>query len=323
MITTLLYRDTKFSALNPAPESLAAVKTELGAMLWVDLSEPTEDEIKLILEIVFQFHPLAIEDCVADTPFPKLEDYEDYLYMVLHAVDYTKTEHFSTTELDLFLGKNFLVTFHRKPLKPVQAALERYQRPQGNAVRGPDRFAYHLLDLMVEAYKPALVELQNELDELEADALRDIPRQQLFPRILAMRKEFSTLRQIARPQREIAAELASGKTKLIRPLIIPYIRDFAEDLQRIEVQAESWTEELMLAFRVYLNKSTHDANSGIKVLTGITALTIPVLAMGAWYGMNYKHMPELSRTWTYPLATLLMFGGTFLMLWVMRKKKWL
>jgi magnesium transporter len=292
-------------------------------MLWVDLSEPTEDEIKLILEIVFQFHPLAIEDCVADTPFPKLEDYEDYLYMVLHAVDYTKTEHFSTTELDLFLGKNFLVTFHRKPLKPVQAALERYQRPQGNAVRGPDRFAYHLLDLMVEAYKPALVELQNELDELEADALRDIPRQQLFPRILAMRKEFSTLRQIARPQREIAAELASGKTKLIRPLIIPYIRDFAEDLQRIEVQAESWTEELMLAFRVYLNKSTHDANSGIKVLTGITALTIPVLAMGAWYGMNYKHMPELSRTWTYPLATLLMFGGTFLMLWVMRKKKWL
>lgn len=323
MISTLLYRDSKYAAHNPPTETLAALRVEPGVMLWVDLSEPTEEEIKLVLEQVFQFHPLAIEDCVADSPFPKLEDYGDYLYIVMHAVDYTKTEHFTTTEIDLFLGKNFLVSFHRKPLKPVQTTFDRYLRSGSTHVRGPDRFAHQLLDQMVEAYKPALSALQEELDQLEADALRNLPPRELFPHILAMRKQFSALRQIVRPQREIAAELAQGKNKFIRALLIPYLRDLSEELARIEEQANSWSEQLILSFRVYLNKSGHEANEGIKVLTGITALTIPVLAIGAWYGMNYKNFPELETWWGYPLATVCMFGGTFGMLWVMRKKKWL
>jgi magnesium transporter len=323
MITTLLYRDAKYVAENPSVESLAELRLAPDIMLWVDLAAPTDEEIKLVLETVFQFHPLAIEDCVNDTPFPKLEDYDDYLYLVMHAVDYTKTEHFTTTELDLFLGKNFLVTFHRKPLKPVNIAMERYLRSPGTVVRGPDRFAHQLLDLMVEAYKPALAELQTELDSLEADALKNLAPNELFPRIVAMRKELSTLRRIVKPQREIAHELSEGKRKQIRPIIVPYLRDLTEELARIETQADTWADQLMLSFRVYLNKSGHEANEGIKVLTGITALTIPVLLIGAWYGMNYKYMPELELTWTYPLVALIMFSGTFAILWVMRKKHWL
>jgi len=323
MITTLLYRDARYVGLNPPPADLAALRNEPGVMLWVDLSEPSDEEIRLVLETVFQFHPLAIEDCVIDSPIPKLEDYDDYLYLVMHAVDYTKTEHFTTIELDIFLGKNFLVTFHRKPLRPVQAAMERYQRASGTTVRGPDRFAHHLLDLMVEAYKPALAEIQAELDELEADALKDLQPDEIFPRIVELRKEFSMLRQIVKPQRQIANELAEGKRRLIRPIIVPYLRDLAEDLARIESQAESWAEQLILSFRVYLNKSGHEANAGIKVLTGLTALTIPVLALGAWYGMNYRVMPELANPWSYPVITLLMFGSTFAMLWFLKKKKWL
>lgn len=323
MITTLLFKDSKYLALNPPPESLAMLRAEAGAMLWVDLSEPTPEEIKLVLDDIFQFHPLAIEDCVADTPLPKLEDYDDYLYFVMHAVDYTKTEHFTTTELDIFLGKNYLVTFHRKPLKPVQHTIEKYMRSPNLQVRGPDRFAHQLLDYMVEAYKPALLELQSELDQLEADALKAIPPQELFPRIVALRKEFSTLRQIVRPQHVVASELSQGKKKLIRPLIVPYLRDLVEELSRIEAQSEAWSEQLMLTFRVYLNKSAHDANEGIKVLTGITALTIPVLSVGAWYGMNHKEFPELDTWWGYPAAFVITFGGTLLMLRVMLKRKWI
>ncbi|MBI5381971.1 MAG: magnesium transporter CorA family protein [Opitutae bacterium] len=322
-ITTLVYRESRFVAHNPPPESLATLRTEPGVMLWVDLSAPTEEEIKLVLETTFQFHPLAIEDCVADSPFPKLEDFDTYLYLVMHAVDYTKTAHFTTTELDLFLGKTFIVTFHRQPLKPVQAALERYLKSPGTPVRGPDRFAHGILDLMVEAYKPALDELQHELDALEADLLRTLPADQLFPRILALRKELSSLRQIVRPQREIVAELAQGKTKLIRSLMVPYLRDLVDDLLRIETQAGAWADQVILSFRVYLNKTSHEANEGIRLLTAITALTIPVLLVGAWYGMNYEHMPELPSVFGYPLAAFLTLGGTIAMLWVMKKKKWL
>lgn len=323
MITTLLYRDHKLHGQNPPVESLAALRAEPNVMLWVDLSAPTPAEIKAILEELFAFHPLVIEDCVADSPLPKLETYDDYLYFVMHAVDYSKTDKFTTTELDLILGKNFLVTFHLQPLKPVQAAIERCLRTPTTPVRGPDRFAHTLLDLMVDAYKPALEELRREIEWVESAVLANANARELFPRVVALRKELAQLRQIVRPQREVAAELAQGKTRLIRSTILPYLRDLSEDLAHIENQAVSWADQLILSFRVYLNKSSHEANQGIRVLTALTALTIPPLLIGGWFGMNFDHMTELDARYSYPLAaafTLVSIGG---MAVFMRKKRWL
>jgi magnesium transporter len=323
MITTLVYRDSRFAAHNPPADTLATLRAEPNVMLWVDLAAPTEAEIKLVLEIVFAFHPLAIEDCVADSPLPKLEEYDDYLYLVMHAVDYSRADKFTTTELDLFLGKDFLVTFHRQPLKPVQTAFDRYLKTPGTAVRGPDRFAHVILDLMVEAYKPALDELRTELEQIEGGVLHQIEARDLFPRVAALRKELSALRQIVRPQREIATVLTQGKSRFIRPLIVPYLRDLSEDLNRIESQAGAWAEQLILTFRVYLNKSGHEASLGIRFLTGITALTLPVIMVGGWFGMNYRYMHELSWVHGYGIASALTVAGTVGMFIFMRKKKWL
>lgn len=322
MLTTLVYRDNKFAAHNPPAESLAALRTEPGVMLWVDLSAPTDEEIKLVLEQLFAVHPLVIEDCVSDSPLPKLEDYDDYLYFVMHAVDYSKTDKFSTTELDLILGKSFLVTFHRLPLKPVQAALERSLKNPTAPVRGPDRFAHTILDYMVDAYQPALEELRHELEEIEGAVLHNTPADELFPRVVGLRKELAQLRQIVRPQREVASALATGKTRFIRAVVVPYLRDLSEDLSRIENQATAWAEQLILSFRVYLNKSSHEANEGIRVLTALTALTIPPLAIGGWFGMNFDNMHELEPRYAYPLAFGLTVAATAGMLLVMRKKRW-
>ncbi len=323
MITTLVYRDARFVAHNPPADTLAALRAEPGSMLWVDLASPTADETKLVLESVFAFHPLAIEDCVIDSPFPKLEEYDDYLYLVMHAVDYSQADKFTTTELDLFLGKNFIVTYHGQPLKPVQAALDRYLKAPGTLVRGADRFAHGILDLMVEAYKPALDELRRELEEIESGVLQEMGPDELFPRVAGLRKELSALRQIVRPQREIAAVLTQGKSRFIRPLIVPYLRDLTEELSRIESQAGAWAEQLILTFRVYLNKSGHEANLGIRVLTGITALTLPVIIIGGWYGMNFERMHETEAGYSYYIALALMFAGTAGMLLFLRRKKWL
>ncbi|MDF3058004.1 MAG: magnesium transporter [Rariglobus sp.] len=323
MITTLLYRDHKFQGQNPPLESLAALRIEPNVMLWVDLSDPTPAEIKAIFEELFAFHPLVIEDCVGDSPLPKLESYDDYLYFVMHAVDYSKTDKFTTTELDLILGKNFLVTFHRQPLKPVQAALDRCLRMPGVPVRGPDRFAHTLLDLMVDAYKPALEELRGEIEWIESAVLANVHSRELFPRVVALRKELAQLRQIVRPQREVASELAQGKARLIRATILPYLRDLAEDLAHIENQAVSWADQLILSFRVYLNKSSHEANQGIRVLTALTALTIPPLLIGGWFGMNFAHMTELDNRYSYPLAAILTLASIGAMAFFMRKRRWL
>ncbi|HEX2852105.1 MAG TPA: magnesium transporter CorA family protein [Opitutaceae bacterium] len=320
MITTLVYRDTRLAATDPAVETLAALRTEPGVMIWVDLATPTEDEIKQVLQDLFAFHPLAIEDCVADTPLPKLEDYDDHLYLVMHAVDYSQTAHFTTTELDIFLGKTFLVTFHRQPLKSVEAALDRFRRAPSTLVRGPDRFLQVILDLMVEAYQPALAQLRKNLERMEEGALRDVAAAELFPQVIALRKDLSNLRKIVRPQREIAAELAQSKGRFIRAHIAPYLRDLTGELVRIETQATAWAEQVVLSFRIYLNKSGYQANQGIRVLTALTAITLPAVLVGGWYGMNFEAMPELTHGYAWAIGAT--FGTTLLMVLFLKKKKW-
>lgn len=323
MLTILVYRDNRFFAVNPPAGSLPSLRNEPGVMLWVDLSEPTETEIKQVMEEGFALHPLVIEDCVGDSPLPKLEDYDDYLHFVMHAVDYSKTDKFSTTELDFVLGKNFLITFHRQPLRPVQTIIERAQRTTHVAIRGPDRFAHTLLDVMVEAYQPALRELREELESIEGAVLHHESAGTLFPKVVGLRKEIVQLRQIVRPQREVATALASGKNRFIRPLIVPYLRDLSEDLSRIEQQAGSWADQLILSFRVYLNKSSYEASEGIRVITALTALTIPPFVIGGWFGMNFTRMYELQPVVAYPLVLALTAACTSVMFIFMRKRRWL
>src|SRR5437899_10648896 len=135
--------------------------------LWVDLEKPTPEETRFVLEDVFHFHPLSIEDCVTISPSPKVEEYtpkeEDkfatYLFMVIHAVDYSRKDGvFATSELNFFLGKNFLVTYHDVPLRSIQSAEERCMRGTMQLARAPDRVAHTLLDGSVEDYKPAMDE---------------------------------------------------------------------------------------------------------------------------------------------------------------------
>ena len=325
MLTTLVYRDHRFSALNPPPENLAALRAEPGVMLWIDLSAPTPEETSAVLEKLFAVHPVVVEDCTTDSPFPKIDAFDDYLHLVMHAVDYSKTDKFTTTDLDLILGKGFLVTFHRQPLRLVQQVLERYARggPGAVPVRGPDRFAHTLLDQLVEAYKPALEELRLDLEKIEEDVLGQAAPNELFPKVVALRKDLATLRQIVRPQRAVAAELAGGKPGFIRPSIVPYLRDLAEDFARIETQAAVWGDQLILGFRLYLKRATNQTNEGIKILTGLTAITTPSLLIGGWYGMNFAHMPELAPVWAYPaILAFTLLSTAVLVLWL-RKRRWM
>jgi magnesium transporter len=325
MITTLVFREGRHHLHNPPVDTLAALRAEPGVMLWVDLSEPTSEETAAVLERTFALHPVVIEDCTTDSPLPKIDAFDDYLHIVVHAVDYSKTDKFTTTDLDLILGKNFLVTFHRQPLRLVQQVLERHGRSGSGAqvVRGPDRFAHTLLDQLVEAYKPALEELRADLEAIEEAVLGEAEPHELFPQVTALRKDLATLRQIVRPQRAVAVELAQGKPGFIRPVILPYLRDLAEDFARIEGQASGWGDQLILSFRLYLKRSTHQTNEGIKMLTGLTALTTPLILLAGWFGMNFHAMPELAPVWAYPVAALATFAFTTALYFYLRRRRWL
>jgi len=303
---------------------------DTNLFLWVDLEKPTLEETKRVLEDIFHFHPLSIEDCVAVSPSPKVEEYapkdEDkfaqYLFMVIHAVDYSRKDGvFATSELNFFLGKNFLVTFHEMPLKSVQATEERCLKGTGHVARAPDRVAHTLLDGIVENYKPALEELAAEISELEQQVVEH-PSPRLLNKIIQIKKEVHHLRQIMGPQREVLARFARGEFKLIRPHLVPYYRDVYDGLFHISELAQSYADSLTGLLHVYLSMSSNQTGEVVKLLTLITIITTPLLIVGTWYGMNFDVMPELHWKYGYELAMVLTVVATGITYWWFKKKKW-
>jgi magnesium transporter len=309
---------------------MPTVLSDTNLFLWVDLENPTSEETKFVLEDVFHFHPLSIEDCVMVSPSPKVEEYhpkeEDkfthYLFMVIHAVDYSRKDGvFATSELNFFLGKNFLVTYHQGALRSISQTEERAVKTTMHIARAPDRVAHTLLDSIVENYKPALEELSLEIAELEQQALQN-PTKGTLNKILQVKKEVLHLRQIIGPQREVLARFAQGEFKLIRAHLVPYYRDVYDALFHISELAQGYTDSLTGILQVYLNMSSNQTGEVVKLLTLITVITTPLMMIGTWYGMNFSNMPELHWAhgyWVFLAVMVLSTGGTY---WYFKKRKW-
>jgi magnesium transporter len=303
---------------------------DTNLFLWVDLEKPTAEETKEVLAQIFHFHPLSIEDCVKASPSPKVEEYSPkegdmftpYLFMVIHAVDYSRKDgRFATSELNFFLGKNFLVTFHEEPLRSVTIVEERACNGTVNIARAPDRVAHSLLDNLVDNYKPALDELSMEIAELEQLALQK-PNKDTLNKILQIKKEVLHLRQIIGPQREVLGRFAQGEFKLVRPHLVPYFRDVYDSLYHIGEIAQGYTDSLMGILQVYLNMSSNQTGEVVKLLTIITVITTPLMMIGTWYGMNFKDMPELDARHAYPIAAGIMVLFTVATYLYFKKKNW-
>ena len=322
MLHSFVFSEGKLVGSDLETDALRLVRADKGLSLWIDLSDPTPDEIKNILEGVFAFHPLAIEDCVTPSDLPKAEDYEDYLFLVMHAVDFTRTEKFNTTELDLFLGRNFIVTYRRAELKAVDTVIERCRKSSGVFAKGPDRIAHHVLDAIIDLYQPVTDEFREELEEIEEQLLS--PEQEdLTPLLLETRGELAHLRRIIAPQRDVINRLALGESDLIRPVMLPYFRDLRDNLVRINERAITFSDQLLIAFDLFLSKSGFQANEGIKVLTALTAITLPAMVIGTWFGMNFKHMPELRQSISYPTVLVITAAFSAIMFWWCKKRRWI
>jgi magnesium transporter len=310
---------------------MPSLLSDTNLFLWVDLEHPTPEETKYVLEEVFHFHPLSIEDCVNVSPSPKVDEYEPrdgdkftpYLFMVIHAVDFQRKECvFATRELDFFLGKNFLVTYHEVPLESIVTTEEQAMRGTMHIARAPDRVAYNLLDLIVDHYKPALDDLALQISELEQQAFQQ-PSKETLNKILQVKKEVLHLRQIIGPQREVLARFARGEFKLIRPHIVPYYRDVYDALFHISELAQTYTDSLTGILQIYLNMSSNQTGEVVKLLTLITLITTPMTLVGTWYGMNFADsMPEYKWKHGYAWAIALTIVSTVATYLWFRKKKW-
>ena len=196
-----------------SPGEFATALQDAGGLLWVNLAGEPPEVCEPILRETFGFHPLAVSDALEESHVPKVDDWGQYLYLVLHAVVLNAGD-VDTVELDLFLGKNYVVTHQTQPLAAVDRVWAAYQRDERQLARGAGRLLYSLADELVTDYMPVVEGIDEVIDQIE-DQIFDNPRPQMLEQIFTLKRVLLRLRRIITPQREVLNKLARGDYGLI------------------------------------------------------------------------------------------------------------
>jgi len=323
MIRSFVFSQGKLISQDVELDRLRQFLRDGSVHLWVDVEDPSDEEKKQILEDLFEFHPLAIEDCLAVSERPKVDDYENYIFLIMHAVDYLHSAHeFQTTELNMFIGGNFLVTVHDDPLRSISTMMDRVGRNAPLIARAPDRLTYNILDTMLENYTPALEELSSEIAALEDKVLTD-PSTDILEDVIQLKTEVQRLRQIVSPQREVIGRIARGEFDIVEQDLLPYFHDSLDHLARINDLSDSYRDTLTNVLQVHLNLQQMQVNRVTKVLTVLATLSLPLVVVTSFYGMNF-HPPEFEMIWWR--AYLWVFGVSAVLIgilyWFLRRMGW-
>ncbi|MFQ5885185.1 MAG: magnesium/cobalt transporter CorA [Thermoplasmata archaeon] len=322
MQRTYLYQEGKGVTQDHSLEKLAEYVGREGATFWIDL-EAESDEAIAKLGKLFDFHPLTIEDCIHLNQRPKVDFFDRYLFMVIHgsAVDFIRGE-MHTRELDLFIGENYVVTFHVEEMRSTEHIGEQIEKETPLLQRGADFLAYALLDKLVDNYNDSIDALDEEIDKIEERVLKR-PDQELLNRITDLRRDLIYLQRIIRPQRETINLLAREESDFIKSQTRPYFRDIQDQLAWFnDILANHW--EIITGSRdMYLSVLSNRMNEIMKTLTIIATIMLPLSLIAGIYGMNFKFMPELGWHFGYfgalsVMATVMV--GLLVFFW---KKGWL
>jgi magnesium transporter len=294
-----------------------------GVWVWVDLSQPTPEESRILSDL-FHFHQLAVEDALSELHHPKIESYGDYLYLILHGIDFSASEHcFKTQDIDFFLGAQYLVTVHpgvSRSIGKVGGACSRDSRVLGE---GPGMLLYRIVDTMVDNYRPEVDELSERLDTLE-DEVFERPNPELARRILNFKKDISSLRQVVMPQRDAVGRLARREFPLISEQLAYGFRDVHDHLVRLSDEAMFFQDRITSILDAHLSAVSNQLNQVMKVLTIIATLFMPLTVFTGMYGMNVTlpHLPggpDVQFWWILAIMVT-MSGG---MLLYFRRKRWI
>jgi len=305
-------------------DSLRTALTDPDGLLWISLEQPSADEIKTILADMFHFHPLAIEDTQSQGyQTPKVDDYGEYLFMVILALmDNADHTELVTEECDIFLGPNYVVsTYHAQQMPAVERLRQRLQREQRLLVNGSDFLCHALIDIIVDGLTPPLESLEGQLEEVEERVLNH-PQAEVLEQIFRLKHTIMSVRRIVAPQREVINRLAREEFTMIDRQSQLYFRDIYDHLVRVYDWVDILRDMATNSLEVYLNANSLRLNEVMKALTIVSTIFLPLAFVAGVYGMNFHFMPELTWKFGYPLIWiifLLIAGG---MLYFFRRRKW-
>ncbi len=304
------------------------------AVFWLDMSKPTDEELYLLDE-VFGFHPLAIEDSIQYSQRPKVEAYrhtgevcnEAYFYMVIHGPDLeTFRENLRTKELDMFISARYLVTIHEEEHRSIREIRGRADADPSLVLDGGiDMLLHGILDLLVDNYTPILDWLQEEIDILEEQAVHD-PKPDVLPRIAQKKKDLLNFRRVIGPQREVIAQLTRGEVPFIRESTRVYLRDVLDHLVRAVEMIELYRDLVVGARDIYMSSVSNNLNKVMKALTIITVTALPATVITSFYGQNFDtpwFQSLLKSNTAFWVSTGTIVGIILGLLYMFRRLRWL
>ncbi len=328
MIRTLYRTEDGHVRIDLRPEGLGAALQDTEGLLWVDFAGEPPDVCEPILRETFGFHPLAIEDALEEAHVPKVDDWGQYIYLVLHAVvlDTQDDGQVSTLELDVFLGKNYLVTHQTRPIAAIDRTWTACQRDERHLQKGVGHLLYKLADELVADYMPVVEGVDEAIDQIE-DQVFDNPTPTILEQIFTLKRGLLRLRRIIAPQREVLNKLARGDYAVIDAEERVFFRDVYDHLVRLYDITESLRDLVGGALDTYLSVVSNRMNEVMKTLTVITTLFMPLSFVVGFFGMNFFQPVAPMDVWTDRLAFILTVVGMVLTpaamyLW-MRRRAWM
>lgn len=296
-----------------------------GKVTWTNIEGPTHEDIEH-LRRNFSFHPLDLEDCLSKIERPKIDEYDDYLFIVMHFPIYDSVREVSEpSEIDFFIGVNYLITVHDGRLKPVVQLFEDCRAYEQTRKRhmsaGASRLLYGVIDTLVDYCFPILAKVDHNIHTIEEEIFTENMRQ-IVQKISVVRRDIIALRRIIKPQLAIVANLEHVDRPFIHEDLDVYFGDIHDHLQKAWEILEDHREVLEGLSETSDSVISYRINDVMKLLTIISVMLLPLSLISGIYGMNVL-LPGQDHPWAFPTVIAVMALIVAAMLAFFKKKNWL
>jgi len=321
LVNCVVYQDGKKLA-DIGIEQISDYVSHPDCFVWVALHNATPEEMQT-MQVEFGLHDLAVEDALHGNQRPKVEEYGDMVFTVMHTVEFSPTDELQSGEVDVFVGPNFVLSVRNRSQQGFLSVRERAERESHLLRHGAGFVLYALMDAVVDRYFPVIDALEGELEIIEGQIFDRGAARGNIERLYALKQRIMTVRHAVAPLLEATGKLTSGRVPTVCQNSRDYFRDVYDHLARINSSLDTLRDTIATAIQVNLSMVTIDESETTKRLAAWAGIFgVATAFVGVW-GMNFDHMPELRWTWGYPISLAVIFGACSLMYWRFKRAGWL